>query len=53
MNGREPASRFWRISAGGIFFQGGAAAGAATLCTRTAKSQRLHNITRHFSDLEG
>ncbi|MCH7864750.1 MAG: MFS transporter [Proteobacteria bacterium] len=26
MNGRDPSSRFWRISAGGIFFQGGAAA---------------------------
>ncbi len=26
MNGREPSRRFWRISAGGIFFQGGAAA---------------------------
>ena len=26
LNGRDPSSRFWRISAGGIFFQGGAAA---------------------------
>jgi len=26
LSGRDPSSRFWRISAGGIFFQGGAAA---------------------------
>ena len=26
MNGRDPSSRFWRLSAAGIFFQGGAAA---------------------------
>jgi hypothetical protein len=26
LNGRDPSSRFWRLSAAGIFFQGGAAA---------------------------